>query len=143
MFKKLTDWIFRHYLQDQYIRKTEIQAVLQKARQDEAALQTQQFQTEMNRLEETLKNEKMLMEESLQSEIIRLNSFVTTAVKKTKRADETYYQSVKALRRNRQMTGDVTEKLKELMGLLGVLFGAIEDIERNIGDELQQIEYKG
>ena len=140
---KIIDWLFRHYLQDLYIRKSEIQNVLQKARMDEAAIQLQTFDAEMNRLKSTLENEKFLSEESLKSEIIRLNTFMTNSVKKVKRADEPYYQSVKALKRNRQMTGDVTEKLKELMGLLGVLFGAIEDIERNINDEIQQIEYKG
>jgi len=137
---KLVEWLFRHYLMDKYIRKTEIQTILQKAHEDEAEIQLQIYNQEMDRIRIALENEKFLSEQSLQGEIRRLSTFVDLSYKKVKRADESYYQSCKALRHNRQMAQDVTEKLKELMTLLGTLFGSIEDIERDLSLEIKLIE---
>ena len=137
---RVVEWLFRHYLLDKYIRKTEIQTILQKAHEDEAEIQLQIYNQEMDRIRTALENEKFLSEQSLQSEIRRLSTLVDTSHKKVKRADESYYQSIKALRHNRQMARDVTEKLKELMTLLGTLFGSIEDIERDLSSEIKLIE---
>lgn len=142
MFGKVFDWLVHRYWAGEYIRKSEIRNILAQARTDEAALQTQHFTHEMDRLRETLTNEQLLMEEGLRSEISRLNTLMSTSVKKVKRADDAYYQSIRALRKNRQLSGDVIEKMRELMGLIGNLLGAFEGIERSITDEIELIEYK-
>lgn len=142
MLAKIFGWIVRHYGAGEYIRKTEIRNLLQKTRQDEAELQRKSYVHEMSVLEERKDNERLLETEDLKAEILRLNGLMSISLKKVKRADEAYYTSLRALRKNRQLTGDVLEKLKELMALLGMLLGAMEGIERAINTEIVEIEYK-
>ena len=128
--------------QDKLIKKADIQLALQEARKDEAKLQKEINDTEMGRILSALEHDRFMEEESLKADITRLNNVLTNSTLKVKRADDSYYKSIKALKHNRQMTADVLEKLRELMGLLGVLFGSIEDIEKNINTEIKQIEHK-
>ena len=120
----------------------DVQTLLQRAREDEARLLGKRHAHEMEVLETRKSNESLLIEEELRAEITRLNNLMSGSLKKVKRADEAYYQSIRALQKNRQLTGDVLEKLKELMALLGMLLGAMEGIERAVNTEIAEIEYK-